>query len=85
MKIGQLLIYKPQYPRMRVSLSSNDNYITISQVVMLIKSDFVGFKSEVLIDDKKVWVRNSELFEMITSDMEEQTAGEQEKEDADEF
>jgi len=85
MKIGQLLIYKPQYPRMRVSLSSNDNYMTISQVVMLIKSDFVGFKSEVLIDDKKVWVRNSELFEMITSDMEEQTAGEQEKEDADEF
>jgi len=69
MKIGQLLIYKPQYPMMRVSLSSNENLIGLSQAVMLLRSDFVGFKSEVLIGEKKVWVRNSELFEMITSDL----------------
>ena len=64
MKIGQLLKFIPQYPTMGGSSPTDSE-----RIVILIDKDFIGFKSEVLIDDQKHWVKNSDLYELVLSEL----------------
>lgn len=63
MKVGQLLKFIPQYPTM-----GGNSPLDSESIVMLLDKDFVGFKSEVLIDEQKFWVRNSDLYELTNED-----------------
>lgn len=66
MKIGQLLKFVPKYPY--PSFTGESSLLDNESVVMLVNMDFVGFKSEVLIGEQKFWVRNSDLFELLPED-----------------
>jgi len=72
MRIGQLLKFNPRYPTMSfIQHLTSPGPLDCESIVILVDQDGVGFRSQVLIGDQKIWVRNTDLFEVIDSDMEQ--------------
>ena len=60
MKPGQLVLFNPRYPSPRKEVKQ--------EIVMLLSKDGVGFKSEILLGSEKLWVRNSDLYDLLDAD-----------------